>query len=220
MSRAHRFILTREDRVAQAWSDVKAISTGVFFKAADDQNEFEQPALASWDHYWFWVGLLIRQNIEAETWLSDTLAENGLSAPVIAYEDVLSDEGLNRNVVAILGSGAGSVAPELKTASTRFRRRLTYQDVGVIVKLRTCIDGERTLYPANPCHLALLGDAVIGKDEIIIHPPLGGIIARPRLLTSGILRLDFSLDDSLPDGQPMVIANADGERIRGCPGVC
>lgn len=213
MSRAHRFILSRRDRVAQAWSDVKAISTGVFFETVDDRNEREMPTIADWDHYWFWVGLLIRQNIEAETWLSGMLAEHRLSAPIVAYEDILTDEGLQRNAGAILGPHAGSTQVELKTLSTRFRRQLTYQDVGTIVQLGTCMDGEKYLYPANPCHLALLGDAVIGYQEIGIHAPFGGIIARPRMLAGGTLRIDFALAEGAADGQPMIIAHVDGERV-------
>ena len=215
MSRAHRFILTRQDRVAQAWSDVKAISTGVFFETVEDQGKHATTAIADWDHHWFWVGLLIRQNIGAETWLSGMLAEHGLPTPIVAYEDILTDDGLHQNAGAILGPLAGSAQAELKTSSTRFRRQLTYQDVGTIVQLGNCLDGEKSLYPASPCHLALLGDAVMGRAKICIHAPFGGIIVRPRLLAGGTLRIDFALVDGAANGQPMISAPVISAQMNG-----
>lgn len=93
MSCAHRFVLTRRDRVAQAWSDIKAISTGVFFHSSQDQSTPVQMAPTHPERYWFWARLLIRQNSESEQWLHSLLTANHLEAPIVTYEEICRTRG-------------------------------------------------------------------------------------------------------------------------------
>ena len=143
---AHAFLLTRRDRFAQTWSQIRATQSGRFhIYSADDANKDASDALRPPEKFWLWA--LQNREIFArlEAFAQRIVRESGTTLPVIAYEELLDPpiaEDVHRRAFGALYEPDRH---ELDPARSRFVRQSGAADAPMVARLKRVVEDMKIL---------------------------------------------------------------------------
>jgi hypothetical protein len=147
---AHAFLLTRRDRVAQTWSQIRATHTGRFhIYSQDDVNRGVSQALQPPEKFWLWCLYNQEQFARLEDFASSLMQQAGGTLPVVAYEELLQDTIAEDTHLRVFGPFYDRDAHRLNRASSRYVRQAGTDDAAMVAQLGRVVDGIDALDFAN-----------------------------------------------------------------------
>ncbi len=141
LASAHAFLLTRRDRVAQTWSQIRATQSGRFhIYSPDDVNKDVAEALLPPEKFWLWV--LYNEDYwrRLEAFAQSLVRQAGGTLPVVAYEDLLERpiaEEIHRQV---FGPMYDRAVHQLLPAVSRYVRQAGREDAKMVERLKHAVD--------------------------------------------------------------------------------
>jgi LPS sulfotransferase NodH len=134
---AHTFLLTRRDRVAQTWSQIRAVQSGRFhIYSQAEVNKNVGDALQPPEKFWVW--LLHNEDTWArmEAFADTIVRQAGGTLPVVAYEE-LRERPISKDVHdRVFGPLYDQSAHQLDPDTSPFVRQSGAEDAEMIARLR------------------------------------------------------------------------------------
>jgi hypothetical protein len=137
---SHPFLLTRRDRVAQTWSQIRAHYSGRFHvTSSSDVNRGIDPTLLPPEKFWLWI-IANRNNFDIfENWARKIVLKSGKELAVICYEELASRPIPDDVHKRALGLMYQPEAHRLDAGSAMFVKQSSAEDEKVIATLTRMI---------------------------------------------------------------------------------
>ena len=133
---SHPFLLTRRDRIAQTWSQIRAYHTGRFHAFVQkDVNEQAEVALLPVEKFWLWVILNRRHFDRLESFARSIAAKSNKNLSEVAYEE-LQERPLTEALHGkVLGEMYSPLTHRLDPDATIFLKQSSVHDAECIASL-------------------------------------------------------------------------------------